>query len=118
MDRTLQRFLVLLILVMLAFPFAARSFTGALVVIPMWGLAAFAVATPLQLSVIRAAKDAPAMASSLNIGAFNMGNALGAAVGAALIQAGLSYEWVPVAGAILALTALALVFLRQRSVHL
>lgn len=35
----------------------------------------------LQMRVMQAAHDAPALASSVNIGAFNLGNAIGAAFG-------------------------------------
>lgn len=112
LDGTLRFFLVLLAILMLAFPLVVRSLAGALIIIALWGLAAFAVITPLQISVIHAAKDAPALASSLNIGAFNFGNALGAAVGAALIELGLGYDWLPVSGAVMALVALALVLIK------
>src|SRR6185437_3948955 len=47
-------------------------FTGLL------GLAMFATVAPLQLWVLRKAAAAPSLASSLNIGAFNLANALGA----------------------------------------
>jgi DHA1 family inner membrane transport protein len=112
LDGTLRLFLVLLAIFMFAFPYVVSSLAGALVIIPLWGLAAFAVITPLQISVIRAAREAPALASSLNIGAFNVGNALGAAVGATLIELGLDYDWLPVSGAVMALAALALVLIK------
>ncbi len=53
---------------------------------------------PLQLRVMAAAADAPNLASSVNIGAFNLGNALGAALGGAVIAAGLGYPAVALAG--------------------
>lgn len=45
----------------------------------------------------------------MNIGAFNLGNAIGAAVGGGVIDAGLGYGAVPLAGA--AMAALGLAFL-------
>jgi DHA1 family inner membrane transport protein len=39
-------------------------------------------------------------------------NALGAAVGAALIELGLGYDWLPVSGAVMAPVALALVLIK------
>ena len=53
------------------------------------GFFGFATATPLQLLVIRTASNAPNLASSANISAFNIGNAFGAALGAIVIAAGL-----------------------------
>jgi DHA1 family inner membrane transport protein len=52
------------------------------------GIFSFATTTPLQITVIRAAKGAPNLASSANISAFNIGNALGAALGAVVIAKG------------------------------
>ena len=56
----------------------------------------------------------PGLSSSVNIGAFNLGNALGAAAGGAVISAGLGYSFVPVMGAIVAGLALLLVFMSAR----
>jgi DHA1 family inner membrane transport protein len=46
-----------------------------------------------------AAADAPNLASSVNIGAFNLGNAIGAAMGGGVIAAGFGYPAVALAGA-------------------
>ena len=54
------------------------------------------------------------MKSSVNIGAFNLGNALGAAAGGAVISGGLGYGFVPVMGAIIAGLALLLVLFSSR----
>jgi MFS transporter, DHA1 family, inner membrane transport protein len=62
---------------------------------------------PLQVRVMAAAADAPNLASSVNIGAFNLGNAIGAALGGAVIAAQLGYPAVALAGA--ATSALGLV---------
>ncbi len=48
------------------------------------------------MRVMRVASEAP-LSSSVNIGAFNSGNALGAAAGA-VVSAGLGYSFVPVMG--------------------
>jgi DHA1 family inner membrane transport protein len=58
---------------------------------------------------MRLAHEAPNLAASLNIGAFNLGNAAGAALGGGVIALGLAYPWVSVAGAAMALAALVLV---------
>ena len=71
-------------------------------------------AQSLAKAASNGAGDAPTLASSVNIGAFNLGNALGAAVGAAVIGLGLGYEWLSAAAALMALAALALVALSLR----
>jgi DHA1 family inner membrane transport protein len=76
-----------------------------------WGVATFALVPALQSRVMSVAKDAPNLASSINIGAFNLGNASGAALGGAVIAAGWAYPWVSVAGAATAAGALLLVVL-------
>jgi DHA1 family inner membrane transport protein len=65
----------------------------------LWGVASFALVPPLQVRVMTAAADAPNLASSVNIGAFNLGNAIGAALGGAVIATGLGYPAVALAGA-------------------
>jgi DHA1 family inner membrane transport protein len=72
------------------------------VLVFLWGVASFALVPPLQVRVMAAAGDAPNLASSVNIGAFNLGNAIGAAVGGAVIAGGLGYPAVSIAGAIAA----------------
>jgi DHA1 family inner membrane transport protein len=80
-----------------------------------WGVATFALVPPVQMRVMATASDAPNLASSINIGAFNLGNALGAAVGGGVIAAGLGYPAVAVAGALLALAGLVLVLMTRAS---
>jgi DHA1 family inner membrane transport protein len=58
-----------------------------------------------------AASDAPNLASALNIGAFNLGNAIGAALGGGVIGAGLGFPAVALAGAGAAAAGLALLIL-------
>ncbi len=111
---TLKGFLVLLIAIMLAIPFLARSEAGAAISMVVWGAATFAVVPPLQMRVMRVAHEAPGLSSSVNIGAFNLGNALGAAAGGAVISGGLGYAFVPVMGAIIAASGLLVVFLSGR----
>lgn len=106
---TLKGFLLLLIVIMAAIPWLARSELGAAISMVIWGAATFAVVPPLQMRVMRVAHEAPGLSSSVNIGAFNLGNALGAAAGGAVISGGLGYTVVPVTGAIIAGMALLLV---------
>ena len=112
-DRSVDRTLVvtlaalsaLLVAFALVMPFAVPS----AVVIFLWGVASFALVPPLQVRVMAAAADAPNLASAVNIGAFNLGNAIGAALGGAVIAGGLGYPAVALAGAAAAAIGLAAV---------
>ena len=101
-DRTLIVSLSALILVLLAFTVLMRWPVPAAVAILIWGIASFAIVPPLQMRVMEAAKEAPNLASAVNIGAFNLGNAIGAALGGAVIKAGLGYPAISLAGAAMA----------------
>lgn len=102
LDGSIKLFLAVLATIMLALPVLMKTEAGALIGVLVWGAAAFALVPPVQMRVMQAAAAAPGLASSVNIGAFNLGNALGAAVGGAVISAGLGYAAVPIAGAVLA----------------
>jgi DHA1 family inner membrane transport protein len=72
----------------------------------LWGAVSFAGCSALQLQAMTAGKRAPRLIATLNIGAFNAGNALGAWTGGTVIAAGLGLRWVTIAGCVLALAAL------------
>lgn len=74
----------------------------------LWGLAAFATAPGLQSRVLNEAADAPALGSTLNIAAFNLGNAAAAWIGAQALEAGMPLTGLPLLSAGLALAALGL----------
>lgn len=72
------------------------------------GIAAFATVAPLQLRVLEAAgPSGRTLASSLNIAAFNLGNALGAWAGGITIDRGLGLPALPLVAA--GITAIGLV---------
>lgn len=79
-----------------------------------WGVATFALISPLQMQVMTAAAGAPTLASSMNVGAFNLGNALGAAMGGAVIALHWGYPAVSIGGAMLAGLGLAVVLATRR----
>ena len=64
------------------------------------------------MRVMSVAHEASGLASSVNIGAFNLGNAVGAAAGGAVLSLGLSYASVSMIGAGLAAIGLLLVFIQ------
>uniref|UniRef100_A0A9E8CT92 MFS transporter n=1 Tax=Bosea sp. NBC_00436 TaxID=2969620 RepID=A0A9E8CT92_9HYPH len=111
LDGATKIFLAALAAIMLALPLLLTSHLGAAVGLLAWGAAAFAIVPPVQMRVMEAASEAPGLASSINVGAFNLGNALGAAVGGGVISLGLGYAAVPVAGGLLAAAGLGLVWL-------
>jgi DHA1 family inner membrane transport protein len=94
--------LLVLTAVMLAFAWTMHSTLGAVITVFVWGVAAFATVAPLQMRVVQQASDGPHLASTLNIAAFNLGNAAGAFLGGAVIDAGLGMSAVSVAGAAVA----------------
>lgn len=80
----------------------------------LWATASFAAVPALQVNVMTFGKAAPNLISTLNIGAFNVGNALGAWVGGSVIAHGFGLTSVPVAAAALAVLALLVTLLTFR----
>lgn len=114
-ERTLVVTLAALSAVLIAFAMLMGHAAASAVLIFVWGIASFALVPPLQVKVMSAALDAPNLASAVNIGAFNLGNALGAALGGGVIAAGWGYPMVALAGAATsALGLLAVLLTRQR----
>jgi DHA1 family inner membrane transport protein len=101
--------LIALTVVMLGSAFAFHSQVGAVIAAFLLGAAAFATVAPLQMRVLSQAGGAgQGLASSLNIAAFNLGNAFGAWLGGAVIDHGPGLSAVPLIAAIVPLSALAL----------
>jgi len=98
-----------LAVLLVAFAFGMFSLPVAIILMPLWGAASFALVPPLQMRVMDAAHEAPNLASAMNIGAFNLGNAIGAALGGEVIREGLGYPAVSLAAAAMALVSLAMV---------
>jgi len=114
-DRTLIITLASLSAILVAFAAAMPFAVPTSILVFLWGVASFALVPPLQVRVMAAAGDAPNLASAMNIGAFNLGNAIGAAVGGAVIAGGLGYPAVSLAGAVASGLGLLLVlFLTRR----
>ncbi|MGU3543030.1 MFS transporter [Methylobacterium sp. A52T] len=109
MDGTIIGSLAGLVVVLVLFTGGMHGEVSATLLIFLWGVGSFALVPPLQMRVMEQAAEAPNLASAMNIGAFNLGNAVGAAVGGAVIDARLGYPAVSLAGAALALAGLVLV---------
>ena len=100
-----------LAVVLALFTVTAHNKIAAAVTIALIGALGFATVPPLQKRVLDQAHGAPTLASAVNIGAFNLGNALSAWLGGIVIAAGFGYtapNWV---GAVLAAAALVLAIL-------
>jgi DHA1 family inner membrane transport protein len=80
-----------------------------------WGVTSFSIVPPLQTLVVAEAKDAPNLASSMNIAAFNLGNATGAALGGFVIYLELGLPAVALAGAGTSAMGLVLLHLYRKS---
>jgi len=111
-DRGLARALIgtlaalAIVLLGLAVVLSVKSLAIALIL--LLGIAAFATVAPLQLRVLEAAgSSGRTLASSLNIAAFNLGNALGAWAGGVTIDRGLGLSALPLVAA--GITAVGLV---------
>ena len=91
--------LALLIFILLGMPMAMPHVVPMLVLIFVWGLVHFCAIAPLQARIVEQAKGAPNLASTLNQGAFNLGNALGASLGGLVLTAGYGYLRLPIASA-------------------
>ncbi|SFB66352.1 MFS transporter, DHA1 family, arabinose polymer transporter [Flagellimonas taeanensis] len=69
----------------------------------MVGVITFSVTAPIQTAIIKAAKGAEKLGSSMNQSAFNMGNASGAYLGGLPMVFGLGVPYSSIVGALLAL---------------
>ncbi len=116
-DRTLMVTLAALTLILIAFALLMSMKIPTAILILLWGVASFALVPPLQIRVMQAAADAPNLASAMNIGAFNLGNAIGAALGGGVIAAGLDYPVVALAGASTSALGLVAVIVSVRRRH-
>ena len=113
-DLTLAVTLASLSATLIAFAFFMHDAWTSAMLIFLWGIASFALVPPLQVRVMSAAAAAPNLAASLNIGAFNLGNASGAALGGVVIAAGFGYQAVAIAGAGTSALGLAIVLIGLR----
>jgi DHA1 family inner membrane transport protein len=107
---TLLGSLAALAIVLGAMTFALHSKPAMIAFSGLLGIAAFATVAPLQLRVLQKATGGQVLASSFNIAAFNLGNAIGAWLGGVVISHGpglSAVTWVaallPVLGLLVAL---------------
>jgi DHA1 family inner membrane transport protein len=96
--------------------FALHNTIAAVVFVGLLGAAGFATVAPLQIWVLQKAEGAgQSLASSLNIAAFNLGNALGAWIGGVVIEHGPGLGAVAPISALLPLAAVAVAAYAMRA---
>jgi MFS transporter, DHA1 family, inner membrane transport protein len=105
---------VLLILIFLAMPFVELTAVPAVIMIFVWGCVHFATGSPLQARIVDQAKGAPNLASTLNQGAFNLGNAIGASLGGIMLTEGIGYRYLSWGSAAVASVALLVALIALR----
>ncbi|MFI0451968.1 MFS transporter [Actinomadura sp. 6N118] len=93
------------------FTIAAHHKASAAAFLVLIGMFGFATVPPLQKRVLDHTTQAPTLASAVNIGAFNLGNALAAWLGGLALSSGLGTTSPSAVGAVLATTALGLALL-------
>ena len=96
----------LLLVIFLAMPVLVVGSVSAVVTVFVWGAVHFAAGTPLQARIVEQAKGAPNLASTLNQGAFNLGNAVGASMGGIMLTEGVGYRYLSLGSATVAGAAL------------
>ncbi|PYI50312.1 MFS transporter [Paenibacillus flagellatus] len=101
--------LVVLAAVLAVFGVVDQHKALTLVTVFVLGVAAFGTVPGLQLHMLNTAKEAPTLASTLNIAAFNLGNAFGAYLGGAVIDSGIGggLPAVPAAAALVTVAGIA-----------
>ena len=118
-DRNLRAAVLvsLAVLAMALFTMTAAIHNQLATVIMMFvfGAAAFAVVAPLQLRVMAAAGHAPDVASAANISAFTLGSAIGIYLGGAAIDSGLGFASVNWIGGLMTTAGLAMALLTYRT---
>jgi DHA1 family inner membrane transport protein len=89
---------------LLVMPVAEQHLGLIAALVLLWGGLHFLAIAPLQARIVEKARNAPNLASTLNQGAFNMGNALGASLGGLALTWGYGYRTLPLlAAAIMAI---------------
>ncbi|WP_459618648.1 MFS transporter [Bordetella sp. 2513F-2] len=108
LERALRRVFLGLLLAYALLAEVAGLRLPMLAVLFAWGMLGFAVVPLLQTLIVDQAADAPNLASTLNQGAFNLGNAAGAWLGAMALRHGAPLSDLPWLSALLGAGALAI----------
>jgi DHA1 family inner membrane transport protein len=97
---SLVAILVLQVLFFAGLYFAAPYTIAMAIAVVLWGGANFAFGSPLQSRMLMWAADAPNLTSALIPAGFNVGIAIGAILGAGVLDAGWGYRSLPLIGVV------------------
>lgn len=114
LGRTLVGVFCALIITLSAFPLFARLPVPMIALVLLLGLLSTATIAPLQSLVMRHTGAAPTLSLAVNVGAFNLANAIGSTLGGFTVAAGL-LQWGGFGGAAFALFGLVLTALALRA---
>lgn len=114
LGKTLVGVFVALIVTLAAFPLVAEHPVLMVAAVLVLGLLSTATIAPLQSLVLRHAGAAPTLSLAVNVGAFNLANAIGSALGGIGVAAGL-LQWGGLGGAGFAVLGLILTALALRA---
>jgi DHA1 family inner membrane transport protein len=115
LTRVIPALLALMVVVLLLFVVGSHWAPAAILLVFLLGTVAFTAATPMQGMAMDVAAEAPTLTSAAAQGAFNLGNALGPALGGVAINAGFGYAALGWVGALIGSVGvgLAIVFARR-----
>ncbi|WP_200897703.1 MULTISPECIES: MFS transporter [Xenorhabdus] len=90
----------------------------ALIFTVLLGITAFSTVSPLQTWILKNAEGAgQSLASSLNIAAFNLGNAIGAWIAGIIIEYGPSLSYISVFASLLTFSAIGVIYISINLAH-
>ena len=105
--RAILATLAALALVLGLMTFALNNQPATVLLVALLGAAGFATVAPMQMWVVSKAEGAgQSLASSFNIGAFNLGNAIGAWLGGLVIEYGPGLALIPLIASIFPVLAI------------
>jgi DHA1 family inner membrane transport protein len=110
---TLIGMLILMTMTLAAFSLLSQFQIATVILVFLLGFASFGTVPAFQMRVLEKAEGAPNLASSLNIGAFNLGNAGGAWIGGLVIDHGWGYQSLGWVAAVITLVGLSITLLGQ-----
>ncbi|MEV4421396.1 MFS transporter [Patulibacter sp. NPDC049589] len=111
LTRVIPVLLAAMVVVLLLFVAGAHWAPAAILLVFLLGTVAFTAATPMQALAMDVASEAPTLTSAAAQGAFNLGNALGPALGGVAINAGFGYAALGWVGALIGSLGVALAIL-------
>lgn len=113
-------FLILMVVALVVNTLVAENKVALLIMTFIIGALAFAIASPVQMTMINSSKGSEMLGSSLNQSAFNMGNASGAYLAGLPIAMGYGFTSADLVGAAMAfigiLIAVLIVYIRKQKV--